>query len=86
MYREKAAGMYDALPFAVAQCIVEVPYNFIQACIFAVISYFCMGFEGTAGAHPENRVVSSFDLALRTILSPVPVQLEAIILRFFLTV
>jgi len=50
MYRERAAGMYDELPFAVAQCLVELPYNLIQAFLFALISYWMLGFENDAGA------------------------------------
>ena len=50
MYRERAAGMYDELPFAVAQCLIELPYNLIQAFLFALISYWMLGFENNAGA------------------------------------
>ena len=50
MYRERAAGMYDELPFAVAQCLIEVPYNLIPAFLFAIISYWMLGFENNAGA------------------------------------
>jgi len=52
MYRERAAGMYDELPFAVAQCLVELPYNLLQALLFAAIAYFMMGFENDVGAQP----------------------------------
>ena len=51
MYRERAAGMYDELPFAVAQCLIELPYNLVQAFLFALISYWMLGFENNAGAH-----------------------------------
>ena len=47
MYRERATGMYHELPFALAQCIVELPYNLIQTLLFGSISYFMMGFSGT---------------------------------------
>ena len=50
MYRERAAGMYDELPFAVAQCLIELPYNLIQSFLFALISYWMLGFENNAGA------------------------------------
>lgn len=50
MYRERAAGMYDELPFAAAQCLVELPYNLLQALLFAVVAYFMMGFENDVGA------------------------------------
>lgn len=48
MYREQAAGMYDPLPFALAQCLIEVPYNLIQAILFSVTSYWMMGFFADA--------------------------------------
>ena len=37
MYRERAAGMYNELPFALAQCVIEIPYNLIQAILFSCI-------------------------------------------------
>lgn len=49
MYRERAAGMYSELPFASAQCLVEVPYNLAQALLFSAISYFMLGFDHNAG-------------------------------------
>ncbi|KAK9820341.1 hypothetical protein WJX72_009201 [[Myrmecia] bisecta] len=48
MYRERAAGMYNELPFAVAQCIVEIPYNLVQTICFSAVAYFMMGFALTA--------------------------------------
>ena len=50
MYRERAAGMYDELPFAIAQCLVEIPYNLVQSLLFGIISYWMLGFENNAGA------------------------------------
>lgn len=52
MYRERAAGMYSELPFASAQCLIEVPYNLMQSLIFSCISYFMLGFDHTAGESP----------------------------------
>ena len=49
MYRERAAGMYSELPFASAQCLVEVPYNLAPARLFSAISYFMRGFDHDAG-------------------------------------
>ena len=48
MYRERASGMYHELPFALAQCAVELPYNFAQTLLFGAISYYMFGFAGTA--------------------------------------
>eukprot|EP00253_Pinus_taeda_P011552 PITA_11552 len=36
-YREKAAGMYSAMPYALAQVLIEVPYVFVQAVVYGVI-------------------------------------------------
>lgn len=47
-YRERAAGMYSALPYAIAQVVVEVPYVFAQAAYYTVIVYAMVGFEWTA--------------------------------------
>ncbi|KAG5141732.1 hypothetical protein JHK82_017427 [Glycine max] len=46
-YRERAAGMYSALPYALAQVIIELPYVFVQATSYSVIVYAMMGFEWT---------------------------------------
>ncbi|XP_004486707.1 pleiotropic drug resistance protein 1-like [Cicer arietinum] len=47
-YREKAAGMYSALPYAFSQILVELPYVFAQAVTYGVIVYAMIGFEWTA--------------------------------------
>ncbi|KAK4590502.1 hypothetical protein RGQ29_020879 [Quercus rubra] len=47
-YREKAAGMYSALPYAFAQVLIEVPYVFVQTVFYCVIVYVLIGFEWTA--------------------------------------
>ncbi|KAK7255299.1 hypothetical protein RIF29_28706 [Crotalaria pallida] len=44
-YRERAAGMYSALPYAIAQVIIELPYVFAQAVSYGVIVYAMIGFE-----------------------------------------
>ncbi|EPS68634.1 hypothetical protein M569_06135, partial [Genlisea aurea] len=44
-YRERAAGMYSALPFAFAQVAVEFPYVFVQSLIYSGIFYFMAEFE-----------------------------------------
>ncbi|KAK9141589.1 hypothetical protein Syun_010989 [Stephania yunnanensis] len=46
-YRERAAGMYSALPYAFGQVMIEIPYIFIQALIYGVIVYAMIGFEWT---------------------------------------
>ncbi|KAJ6346920.1 hypothetical protein OIU76_003581 [Salix suchowensis] len=47
-YREKAAGMYSALPYAFAQALIELPYVFVQAAVYGVIVYAMIGFEWSA--------------------------------------
>ncbi|XP_015572858.1 ABC transporter G family member 29 [Ricinus communis] len=46
-YRERAAGMYSALPYALAQVIVEIPYIFIQTTYYSLIVYSMFSFERT---------------------------------------
>lgn len=47
-YRERAAGLYSALPFAFAQVAIEFPYVFVQTIIYAAIFYAMASFEWTA--------------------------------------
>lgn len=46
-YRERAAGMYSALPYALAQVIVEIPYVLIQTTYYTLIVYAMVCFEWT---------------------------------------
>ncbi|XP_058226805.1 pleiotropic drug resistance protein 1-like [Rhododendron vialii] len=46
-YRERAAGMYSAMPYAFAQVIIELPYVFAQSAVYGVIVYAMIGFEWT---------------------------------------
>ncbi|XP_062030524.1 pleiotropic drug resistance protein 1-like isoform X1 [Rosa rugosa] len=46
-YRETAAGMYSAFPFAFGQAIIEIPYTLIQTIIYGVIVYPMVGFDWT---------------------------------------
>ncbi|CAK9322840.1 unnamed protein product, partial [Citrullus colocynthis] len=48
MYREKFAGMYSSWAYSLAQVIVEVPYIFIQAATYVIITYPMIGFYGSA--------------------------------------
>ncbi|GER27869.1 ABC transporter family protein [Striga asiatica] len=50
-YRERAAGLYSALPFAFGQALIEVPYAFAQAIIYGTIVYITIGFEWTAAKY-----------------------------------
>ncbi|XP_058107894.1 pleiotropic drug resistance protein 1-like [Magnolia sinica] len=46
-YRERAAGMFSALPYALAQMVVELPYVFVQSVMYGVIVYSTIGFHWT---------------------------------------
>ncbi|KAL4180879.1 hypothetical protein AMTRI_Chr12g234550 [Amborella trichopoda] len=46
-YRERAAGMFSALPYALAQVLVELPYVFVQTAVYGVVVYCMIGFEFT---------------------------------------
>ncbi|CAL0332406.1 unnamed protein product [Lupinus luteus] len=48
-YRERAAGMYSALPYAIAQVIIEIPYCFVQTIVFGFIVYGMVSFEWQVG-------------------------------------
>ncbi|KZV31666.1 pleiotropic drug resistance protein 1-like [Dorcoceras hygrometricum] len=46
-YREKAAGMYSALPYAFSQFLIEIPYVFVQSLVYSLIVYSMMKFDWT---------------------------------------
>ncbi|XVF31519.1 hypothetical protein REPUB_Repub16aG0153000 [Reevesia pubescens] len=48
MYRERFAGMYSSWVYALAQVTIEVPYLFIQALVFVIITYPMIGYYGSA--------------------------------------
>ncbi|KAK6233316.1 hypothetical protein SCA6_003389 [Theobroma cacao] len=48
MYRERFAGMYSSWAYALAQVTIEVPYLFIQALVFEMITYPMIGYYGSA--------------------------------------
>ncbi|KAL6876398.1 hypothetical protein ACP4OV_012970 [Aristida adscensionis] len=47
-YRERAAGMYSAMPYAIAQVVMEIPYVFVQTTYYTLIVYAMMCFQWTA--------------------------------------
>uniref|UniRef100_N1QXR1 ABC transporter G family member 32 n=1 Tax=Aegilops tauschii TaxID=37682 RepID=N1QXR1_AEGTA len=47
-YRERAAGMYSALPFAFSLVTVEFPYILVQSLVYGTIFYSLGSFEWTA--------------------------------------
>ncbi|KAI4381898.1 hypothetical protein MLD38_007920 [Melastoma candidum] len=46
-YRERAAGMYSSLPYAIAQVICEIPYVFVQTTYYTLIVYAMVCFKWT---------------------------------------
>ncbi|KAF0898587.1 hypothetical protein E2562_008172 [Oryza meyeriana var. granulata] len=46
-YRERAAGLYSALPYAFGQVAIEFPYTLIQSVIYSIIVYSMIGFQWT---------------------------------------
>eukprot|EP00257_Ricinus_communis_P023765 XP_015583835.1 ABC transporter G family member 39 isoform X3 [Ricinus communis] len=48
-YRERAAGMYSALPYAFAQVAIEVIYIAIQTVVYTLILFSMIGFEWKVG-------------------------------------
>jgi len=47
-YRERAAGMYSALPYALSQILVEIPFVFVQTTYYSLIVYAMVSFPWTA--------------------------------------
>ncbi|EOY26920.1 ABC-2 and Plant PDR ABC-type transporter family protein isoform 5 [Theobroma cacao] len=47
-YRERAAGMYSALPYALAQVFCEIPYIFVETTYYTLIVYAMVSFQWTA--------------------------------------
>ncbi|EEF46390.1 ABC transporter G family member 36 [Ricinus communis] len=47
-YRERAAGMYSELPYALAQVVCEIPYVLFQTVYYTLIVYAMVAFEWTA--------------------------------------
>ncbi|KAK4419344.1 ABC transporter G family member 39 [Sesamum alatum] len=48
-YRERAARMYSALPYAFAQVAIEIIYNAVQTVVYSLVFYPMIGFKWTVG-------------------------------------
>ncbi|KAK9149767.1 hypothetical protein Scep_008524 [Stephania cephalantha] len=46
-YRERAAGMYSALPYAFAQVLIEIPHILLQTVLYALLVYAMIDFDWT---------------------------------------
>nr|QVT92313.1 ABC transporter [Salvia miltiorrhiza] len=47
-YRERAAGMFSPLPYALSQLLIEIPYIFVQSVVYGLIIFSMMNFGWTA--------------------------------------
>ncbi|KAF3648658.1 BTB/POZ domain-containing protein POB1 [Capsicum annuum] len=47
-YRERAARMYSAIPYAFGQVFIEIPYVFVQAVSYGINIYAMIGFKWEA--------------------------------------
>ncbi|KAK6285964.1 hypothetical protein POUND7_012143 [Theobroma cacao] len=48
VYRERFAGMYSSKAYSLAQVIIEIPYIFIEAALFLIITYPAVNLYGSA--------------------------------------
>ncbi|KAL5975654.1 hypothetical protein ACLOJK_019980 [Asimina triloba] len=61
-YRERAAGMYSALPYAIGQVIIELPYVLVQD-LFAAFLYFTYFGMVTIGISPNQNIAVVISVA-----------------------
>ncbi|KAL2929376.1 ABC transporter G family member 38 [Bienertia sinuspersici] len=47
-YRERSSGLYAAIPYALAQVVIEIPYVITQTTIYEIIAYTMIGYEWSA--------------------------------------
>ncbi|XP_021298557.1 pleiotropic drug resistance protein 1-like isoform X2 [Herrania umbratica] len=62
-YRERAAGMYSPMAYALAQAMIELPYLFVQAVVFGVIIYAMIGFQWHAAKFFWYMFIMYFNLS-----------------------
>ncbi|CAN6460430.1 unnamed protein product [Victoria cruziana] len=48
LYREKFAGMYTSLAYAVSQVVIEIPYILLEAVILGIITYAAISYQPSA--------------------------------------
>ncbi|KAF5767760.1 putative sulfate-transporting ATPase [Helianthus annuus] len=89
-YRERAAGMYSSLPYALAQVTIESLYIVIQTSIYTILLYPLIGFEWTAAKflwfyfYMLMSVIYFTMFGMMTMsLTPSP-QISAVLIYFFL--
>ncbi|KAK3226771.1 hypothetical protein Dsin_006633 [Dipteronia sinensis] len=90
-YRERAAGMYSALPYAFAQVAIEIIYVTVQTVIYALILYSMIGFDWKVDKclwffFFILMCFSYFTLYGMSLVALTPaVQIAAILMSFFLS-
>ncbi|XP_038993312.1 ABC transporter G family member 39-like isoform X1 [Hibiscus syriacus] len=90
-YRERAAGMYSALPYAFAQVAIEIIYTAIQTVIYTGLLYSMIGYEWKADKFLWFYYFITASFIYFTLygmmiiaLTPGP-QIAAIVMSFFLS-
>ncbi|KAJ8767837.1 hypothetical protein K2173_020777 [Erythroxylum novogranatense] len=91
-YRERAAGMYSAFPYAFAQVAIEIIYVSIQTLIYSIPLYYFMGFHWKVDRffyfyYFIFICFSYFSLYGMMVVSLTPsVQIAAIVMAFFVSI
>ncbi|XP_024544542.1 pleiotropic drug resistance protein 1 isoform X1 [Selaginella moellendorffii] len=65
-YREKAAGLYSAFSYVIAQVIIELPHVFLQAVLHVAITYPAVNLEWTAAKFMWNLFFVYFSFLIFT--------------------
>eukprot|EP00898_Chlorokybus_atmophyticus_P000914 jgi/Chlat1/1823/Chrsp138S00766 len=88
-YRERAAGYYSAVPYALGQLLIEIPYILVQTATYAVITYAMVQFSWDAAVFLWYFFFMFLTLSCFTyygmscaVLTP-SVQLAAVVSTFF---
>ncbi|XVE91141.1 hypothetical protein DITRI_Ditri20bG0130700 [Diplodiscus trichospermus] len=90
-YRERAAGMYSAIPYAFAQVAIETIYTAIQTLIYALLLYSMIGYEWKAGKflwfyyYITTSYVYFTLYGMMTVALTPGQQVAAIVMSFFLS-
>ncbi|KAK4286368.1 hypothetical protein QN277_002929 [Acacia crassicarpa] len=87
-YRERAAGMYSELPYAIAQVVIEMIYTLFESIMYALIIFAMIGFKWEAGkvlyfCYFIFMCLSYFSLFGMTVVALTPgLQIAAILMAF----
>ncbi|PON42823.1 ABC-2 type transporter [Parasponia andersonii] len=90
-YRERAAGMYSALPYAFAQVAIETIYTAIQSLLYTIILFTVFGFEWKTGKflwfyYYVTMFFTYFTMCGMMVLALTPgIEVAAIVMSFILS-